>query len=439
MDRNVGRGWPCMLSLALSLALPFSGGCDDDVPPAPAVDAGVADATTVPDAQVSADASAAVDALSVPPLYAMMTQVYRLDDRSVFVSLSNTLDITGVSLPTTREWNGVANLAAVGGRLLISDGEKPQITEFTITPDLRWQEGRTVSFASYPLTDNANFYYQFLLDDHTAYLPYDATKRIIWDPTAMEIRGTMEDTSLALEVGGLQLEAGGNRNSVRYDGLVLQAFFYHDKDWFDHGTRSHIVGYDPKTHKESKVIDAPCAGLSIATRDEQGNTYFSTWGYLPTRALYRLGPPPCVVRIKADITLDPTFTTDLTNLTGGRYTNNFRYIGNGKAIANVLHHELLGVSFAGQYDPAIEEKIGQTGPHWRLWLFDVVKSEARPIDGIDVAIGSGAQFTVLDGRTFIFLPFEDWGKTKVFELDAAGRAQAKFETVGDIFKWIKVR
>jgi len=86
------------------------------------------------------------------PLYAMMIQVYDPDDRTVYVSLSDTLDIDSVPLSEAREFPGVANLAAIGGRLLISSGSKPEITEFDITPSHDWIEGRTVSFASYPLS-----------------------------------------------------------------------------------------------------------------------------------------------------------------------------------------------------------------------------------------------------------------------------------------------
>ena len=59
--------------------------------------------------------------------------------------------------------------------------------------------------------------------------------------------------------------------------------------------------------------------------------------------------------------------------------------------------------------------------------------------GIDVEISSGAQFAVLDGRTFVFLPYDDWGRTKIYELDAAGRATELADTAGDVFKWIRVR
>jgi hypothetical protein len=373
------------------------------------------------------------------PLYALMTQVYAVDDRTVYVTLSDTLDLSAISLDDARELNGVANLAAVGGALLISDGEQPVITRYDITDEDEWVERGAVSFADYPVVDNANFYYQFILDDHTAYLPFESTKRIVWDPTDMEIVTTREESSLELERDGLRLEAGGNRDGVRYDDAVLQALFYHDDDWFEFGTASHIAVYDPETHEEERVIEAPCAGLAIATRDEAGYIYFSTWDYMPTRALFGDGPAPCVVRVGPDLALDEAWTTDLTEWTDGRLAVNFRHVGDGKAIANVLHHEELDGDLEGEYDPAVEEQVWLPGPHWRLWLFDLEQGQGQPVDGIDVDIGSGAQVASLDGRVFVFLPYDSWARTAAYELAGDGTATKLFDTAGDVFKWIKVR
>jgi hypothetical protein len=376
---------------------------------------------------------------SAGPVYAMMTQVYDDQDRTVYVSLTDTLERGNGVAPDAREFPSVANLAAIDGRVLISSGQEPKITEYEITEDLQWSPGRTLSFLDYPLEDNANFYYQFILDEHTAYLPFEKTKRLIWDPAKMEIRGVVEDSSIPLTKDGLDLQAGGNRNSVRYDGAVMQAFFYVDEDWFRYGGESVLAIYDPETHRESRTITVPCPALSIATRDEAGNTYVGPWDFAGKLALYGDGPAPCVARLKPDLTLDESWTMDLSSWTDGRYLSNFRYIGNGKALANVLHHEELGVRFDGPYDPDVADAIDKSGPHWRLWMFDVEAQRAWPVDGIDVATSSGAQFAVLDGRTFVFLPFDNWGKTMVYELDAEGRASRHFETVGDVFKWVRVR
>lgn len=381
------------------------------------------------------------DASGEAPLYAMMTQVYGTEDRTVYLSVSDTLDVKNVDLKQAREFPGVANFGAIGGRILVSSGQEPTVTEFEISDELEWTEGRTIDFSNYPLPegDFANFYYQYVLDEHAAYLPFEKTKRIIWDPTEMKVLGTREDSDLELRMGDLELGSGGNRNAVRFDGPVIQAFSYHDEDYLRYSDESFAVVYDEDTHEESEIIELPCPGAEMTTVDEEGNTYFGTWNYLGTLALYGDGPAPCVARVRADLTLDEDFTTDLTDSTDGRYVNNFRYVGGGKAIGNVLHHEELEADFETTFDPDVSDQISTSGSHWRLWVFDVEAGEAQPIDGIDVDVSSGAQFAVLDGRTFVFLPYDEWKRSAVYELDDEGRATKRFDVAGDVFKWVRVR
>ncbi|HEU4582757.1 MAG TPA: hypothetical protein VFS67_31080 [Polyangiaceae bacterium] len=96
------------------------------------------------------------------------------------------------------------------------------------------------------------------------------------------------------------------------------------------------------------------------------------------------------------------------------------------------------MDFTTAYDAEVAEAIGKSGPHWRFWLFDLEASTAAPVEGIDVDIADGAQFAVLDGRTFIFLPFDDWARTKVYEI-VDERAVARFEVTGDVYQWVRVR
>lgn len=375
------------------------------------------------------------------PLYAMMIQVYGTDDRTVYVHLTKSLDLDAeIDLSEAREFPGVANFAGVGGQLLVSSGTDPLITEFEISDDLKWTDGSTVSFASYPLEDNANFYYQYILDDQTAYMPFEVTKRLIWNPTAMTLGEVHDDTNLVLETeDNLQLRVGGNRNGIRFDGPVQQAFYHSDEDWHRFGDESYVAIYDPETHEERDIVTLPCPGLSMASQDEDGYTYYGSWDYVGTLALFGEGPAPCVARLTPDLELDESWTTDFTDLTDGRYVTNFRYVGDGRAVGNVLHHELLDADFDGGYDAEVGDFIWTSGDHWKFWMFDLDAWEAAPVDGIDVAVGSGAQFAVLDGRTFVFLPYDDWGRTKIYELDAEGRAVERSDTLGDVFKWIRVR
>ena len=363
-------------------------------------------------------------------LYAMMVQVYDTEDRTVYVRLSDSLDLSdGIDLTQAREFGGVANLAAVGGKLLVSSGLEPVITKYDISKELQWTEEDTVSFADYPFSDNANFYYQYILNDATAYMPFDVTKRLIWNPTEMTIEDTLEDSALPLKQGKLMAEVGGNRNSIRFKAAVQQAFFYTDADYFEYAQASVIGIYDPETHQEQKLLTIPCPGLSMASQDEDGYTYYATWDF-QKRALFGEGPKPCIARLKPDLTVDSDWTTDLRDWTDGRYHNNFRYIGNGRAIANVFHQELFDAAWKAGYDPDVGEKLGESGEHWKLWLFDLKARTAKPVEGIDVALSSGAQFAVLDGRTFVFLPYDDWSRTKVYELDeAAARASAPTPSV----------
>lgn len=377
------------------------------------------------------------------PLYAMMTQVYSDDDRTVYLSLMDSLDVTEVDLGEAREFAGVANFAAIGGKIFVSSGQAPTVTEFEISEDRQWSEERTINFADYPVPDGnfANFFFQYVVSEHAAYLPFDVIKRVVWDPTEMTIVDVKETSELSAKLmqGQLQLGSGGNRNAIAFKGPVLQPFAYHDEDYFERGDKSFVAVYDPKTHEETKVIELPCAGAEMTTQDEEGNTYFGTWGYLPLQKLYGKGPAPCVARVTRDLELDTAFTTDLTDQTDGLYVNNFRYIGKGKAIGNVLDHKQLKADFSKPYDPDVEEAAWKSGPHWSFWMFDIEADKAWPVEGIEEEVGSGAQFAVLDGRTFVFLPRDEWSRTVVYELDREGKASKRFEVSGDVFKWIRVR
>jgi hypothetical protein len=373
------------------------------------------------------------------PLFALMTQVYSADDRTVYIALTESLDLGDDVLDQSHEFGGVANFAPIGGRILVSDGQEPTITEYAISDDLEWQAGDAVSFLDYPLEDNANWYYQFVVDQNTVYLPLRINQRIVWDPAAMVITGVMKESAVPLEQDGLTVYSSGNRNAVRYDGPSLQSFFAVSKDWETYGQASWIAAYDPVTSEETTVIDAPCTAMAIGTQAEDGSTYFGTWDYLGIDALYGRGPAPCMVRVLPDLTIDDTFTTDFTSWTDGRYVNNFRYVGNGKAIGNVLHHENLGYDFSAPYDSTIWDVVWTSGPHWKFWIFDLDAEAAHPVEGIDVDISSGAQFAVLEGRTFVFLPYDDWGRTKIYELDDAGVATEHADVLGDVFKWEHVR
>jgi hypothetical protein len=119
--------------------------------------------------------------------------------------------------------------------------------------------------------------------------------------------------------------------------------------------------------------------------------------------------------------------------------SNFRYIGSGRAIANVFHSEELGADFSADLDAVVVEQVRDTGPAWRLWLFDLEAQTAAPVEGMDVEMGSGAQFAVLEGRTFVFLPYDSYARSKIYEIVPSGVATERLDVIGDVFKWVRVR
>lgn len=376
-------------------------------------------------------------------LYALRLGTSSPEGRHTYIALTNSLDAppSAYALEKTREVPGIGNYNVVDGRILISSGDQPSITSFEVDEELKWREGETLSFAAYPLDDNANWYTQYVLKDELVYFPYETYKRILWDPAEMSIVDELDDTTLELERDDLVLRTGGNFASVSYDDQVRQAFYYTDEDWYRFGPTSVIVLYDPETHEEQATIEAPCPGLQIGTRGDDGYTYFSTDDYRPGFALYGEGPAPCVVRITPDGELDEAFTTDLTKWTDGKFGVNFQYIGNGKAFANIYDPAKSRIDFSATLDPEVVNNLWMASPAWSLWMFDLEAGEGQPIEGLEgVEIGWSAHYAVFDGRRFLLASYGEWEGTKFFEIGDDGVATEHMDLSGvTASKWMRVR
>lgn len=419
--RPVGCGGLSRWALALSLSVASLGGCSDSREPA---------------TEAKADPKPAAK----PPehAYALQTFVYGADDSVLsYVAVTDDIDIEGeLSLEDAREFTGYAFISAIDGNMLVSSGEEAAILQFEVESDGTWNERAKISFADFGLPSyGAGFERHWFLDEHTAYLTLEVTSRIVWDPTAMEIIGVEDDTELASERDGLVLDATFNRPPSFFEGPVLKPFYYRDTDWYRFGESTSVAVYDTKTHAERAIVDVPCPALEVMSQDEEGNTYFSPWTYGPTLSLFGEGPAPCIRRIKLDSELDEAWTPDLTEWTDGRPVHVFRYVGDGKAIASVLHVDEVSGDFSSGYDEALALELDS---HWRLWWFDLETETAAPIEGVQ-AVGSGFNISILDGRTFLFAPNADWSETTVFELDEAGEADERFVVAGVANNWVKLR
>ncbi|MET0413156.1 MAG: hypothetical protein ABW217_17755 [Polyangiaceae bacterium] len=371
-----------------------------------------------------------------PSVYAMLSIVWSDDEPTGYVLLSDTLDAEQPSLDDALEVPGYASMAAVGGNLLVASGDEPSITRYTVGDDLTWQRGPTLSFLNQGL-EEAGFFRQYLLEESTAYTELEVSKRVVWDPSALEIVGVRETSQLPLERDGLPLYANFNRSYHQFEGRVLRPFSYHDDDWYVWAADTQIVAYDPSTQEEATILDAPCPALDTVSVDEAGNSYFSTWEYAGLRAL--MGQPaPCVVRVTPEGELDSSWETDLTAWTGGRQIKLFRYVADGKAVALVLHDEDFDdVDFEALDPDGFYELEGQ---NYRFWLFDLEQQTAAPLAGIAAEdVSSTYSLARLDQRTFLFTAAADSSYTTVYELDASGNVSERFEAPGLVYQWLKLR
>jgi hypothetical protein len=376
--------------------------------------------------------------------YALVTLVWNDEGPTGYVALTAGLDVSGPGLETAREFPGYTSVAAVNGHLLVNPSwEDLTLERYRITDELAWEDAGALSFANEGV-EAVSFQTQYMGREHAAYLDIDVTGRVLWDPTDFGIVGRRNDTVLP---DSLQLFANFNRTTFTFGDTILRPFSYHDQDWFRWAPDSPLVVYDTATHEPTAVVDAPCPGLDSITRDERGNTYLGSWEYPALHGLMGTGVPPCVVRLTPDNTLDPSFDSDLTSLTEGRFVANFRYVGGGRAIAAVLHAEEYGDDFDfASLAEAPDDFWANTARFHRLWMFDLNARAAAPVTGIAAFEFVNPSFfhAVLEGRTFVFLGDGNNGsnnvnETAVYELDASGHATQKFTVAGSVTQWVRVR
>jgi len=358
------------------------------------------------------------------PVYSFTQVIQSGEEYLSYVTLTNTTaltpDSTELSPDKAREFaNGIW---VAGGHVIEIKGA--ELTAWQAGDDLSLSEGPTLSFAQYPLTEEgADPFNQWIVDDHTAYLVYDFTSRIVWDPTDFKIITDRQDTKLEPTFEGLQIDAAGNRGELKaVDGKPTQmAYFYRDEDWWRFASKSVIAFYDPETHNETKLIDVPCPGLAVASRDEDGYTYWGAWDYKHLVYQFGQGAEPCIARITPDGELDESFTTSLTDLTGGLYGKKFLYIRDGWALMFIIDTTSWGLDFSKP--PTAADDLPTrwwAAENSRVWKIDLKNKKAEPWDQLDPAkIGFNvADFIInhVDGRTFVEVWHDDWSTSTIFEL-----------------------
>jgi len=146
-----------------------------------------------------------------------------------------------------------------------------------------------------------------------------------------------------------------------------------------------------------------------------------------------------VARITRTDTWDAQWAPDLEGWTDGRPVSTWRYVRQNKGIGTVLDLEDFdSVDFGAGYDEEVGAEIDD-GNHYRLWVFDLERETATPVEGMDQGV---AQFhwANFGDRTFAFMPYDEWGRTRMYEIDVDNASATElFNTVGWIYEWVRVR
>jgi hypothetical protein len=366
---------------------------------------------------------------SASSLYALSTLVFAPEGTTSYVRLLDSLSPSSVTLDDAREFPGTADLWVNEGEVFVAEGESQRITKFAVqNRQLVAQE--TLSFTSYGLT-SLGFWLNAFASPTKAYLFNGAAEIIVWNPTSMEITGTIPLPALPAPAGLRLMNGYSDRSAVVRDGRLYQPLYWADETFFEFGPRSAIAVVDVASNTLLETLDAPCPGLDYATKTENGDIYFSSWVYAAGGAAVLAQPSTCVVRLPAGSDV-PEVAFRFADVTGGREGAALRHLRDGRSILSVLHADR--VTLAPDSDPSAVTFAA----NWRFWLYDEQSRSASPIESIDWNAGAQYSFDI-DGRTLMLVAEADYSATSVYDVGNGSMPTPLFETPGWSVRLFKLR
>lgn len=366
-----------------------------------------------------------------PGVYVLSSLFFGPDTTTTYVSLLESLEPQTLDYDRAREFPGAADAWVHDGSVLIADAESQTITRYSVADGQLVEEGR-VSFASYGLTDFGFWLNKFVSPTKAYFLNGTAaySEYIAWDPSAMQITGTL-DLPAPEERDGFKIFPGySDRAAVVRDGLLYQPFYWTDDSFFRFAPQSRIAVFDVGSDELVDVIEAPCPGLDYVTVDEDGDLLFSRWIFAAGGAAVLDQPATCAFEIPSDGSA-PSIAFEFADVSGGREGAALRWTGGDRAILSVLHHER--VALGKTTDPA-EVTFGA---NWRFWSYDGSDGTASLIDAIDWNAGAQYSFDI-DQRTFMLVALGDYSATTVYDLGDGMNPQPMFETRGWALRLFKL-
>lgn len=350
------------------------------------------------------------DGQSDDPKYAVASVVTTMAARTGYVSILDSLtpSKSEVSIESANEFPGSADMWVHDGSVFVSGGDAPTVAKFSVSDDGKLVEEAEINFMRSGV-DVTAFWNNVFLSPTKAYMAASVSEFVIWNPKKMEIEGklTIDDIE---ERDGFEVRLGSSdRSAVVHEGRLFIPAYWSDADYADRPADSRILVLDIETDEVVDVLEAPCPGLDVGTKDEDGNLYFSPWTGGAGTKLVLDTAATCVVKVVAD-TLKVSKLFDFADVADGREGAAFNYAGDGRFVMSIFHHENID-NLEDVKDPW--EPIGTE--NWKVWTYDPKTEKATELDSIPGNSGAIYWFHV-DGSAHGLIPTADYAAANIFDL-----------------------
>jgi hypothetical protein len=356
----------------------------------------------------AADAHAGSD-----PLYLAMTRVWDDTSTTSYLHVLPSLEAgTEVDTQQALELSGPAKLFSYGKLwFAVGQGDRPTITRYSLNEGGRLVKGDSISLQPFGVQDLWDSLY-FVSEEKAYYPDTTGSQLIVWNPTTMEVTGTVQLPETVregyLSYYGITPIRRGNR-------LIFSVGWF---DWLTNDTilpETGLVVLDTETDSVERFdSDERCAGITQAIELPNGDAYFVSSAM--AGAAYQLGrleQGPCALRVRAgEEAFDREYAAALPDLLGEALVGEPAPGPGDTLLLRALDPELVEVS----EETHTWDFTGQAKWRWLRW--DPTKDEVTRLDELPAATADAFWFRV-DGKVLASQTNADYSRTALVDVSGA--------------------
>lgn len=369
------------------------------------------------------------------PLYSVASVVQDPEGRTLYLWAVDSLD-KDLEIASATEIPGNSRHWSYEGAVYVGLAEEPTIVKLVPGEQGGLKEADKVSFAHTGLS-GVPAGVAFLAPDKAYLFAESQYLVVIWNPTTMEITGSIDLSHLKKEQFSVEMHMA----SVGAERIYVPLRYF---DWANqkYVAKAEVMIFDPSKDELAGIASSDrCVGAQRPFEQADGTTYLLADGrsYLVQAwAMDADQPVPhnCILRILPGATdFDADFFVDIPELTGGpdAATAFWRGGADGVAFAKLFHEDQLDPSADGS---AFKIWSYPTFGLWRFELGDTVK--ATQVKGVPYSIVDFGGVAVED-QFYIGLT-KDTSRSPVYRVDpATGEAKKAFEIDGQLREIFRLR